>query len=402
MIENKQIENIFNRIDEERPVLFRLLQDLIRLRSYSGEEKNIVEFIIRKMIEQQFDEAFIDKFGSVVGRVGNGPLKILYDAHVDTVVVTQDEDWLYPPFEGKISGGRIYGRGAVDEKPAMAGFLIAGGIIRNLFKDLPFTLYVVGSVMEEDCDGYPLLHLIDTEGIHPDHVVLGEPTDLCLYRGQRGRMEIDIATRGISAHGAHNQLGVNAIYKMIPLIGEIEKLDLNLPVIPPLGKGSLTVSKISSQAPSMCSVADHCRIHIDRRLTLGETKESAQAELQSITRRLRLDADIQVSVYEGKSWTGYTFSQEAYFPTWMTEERHPLIRAGMEAVKLCAGNAEQSGFWQFSTNGVATAGRLGIPTIGFAPGREELAHTSKEELLLDDLVTATRFYCLLPFLLAGG
>ena len=400
MITKNQIEEIFYRIETQRPVLFSLLQDLIRIRSYSGEEKNIVEFIILKMKDHLFDEAYVDKFGNAVGRIGNGPVKILYDAHVDTVIVTENENWIHPPFEGKITGGKIFGRGAVDEKPAMAGFLIAAGLIRDLFKKLPFTLYVVGSVMEEDCDGYPLLHLIREEGIRPDHVLLGEPTDLFVYRGQRGRMEMDIVTTGVSAHGAHNQKGINAIYKMMPLIGEIEKLDQNLPEIPPLGKGSLTVSQITSQAPSLCSVADHCRIHIDRRLTEGESMESAKAELQSIAHRLKLEAEIQVSTYQGISWTGYKFSQEAYFPTWMTNEAHPLVRAGMEAAGLSGARADRSGFWQFSTNGVATAGRLGIPTIGFAPGREELAHTSKEELILEDLVTATRFYCLLPFILA--
>ncbi len=400
-MEKDLIDKIFKQIEDKRPLLFSLLQDLIRIRSYSGDEKNIVEFIIRNMKDQLFEEAYIDKFGNAVGRIGNGPVKILYDAHVDTVVVTENENWVHPPFEGVIKDGKIYGRGAVDEKPAMAGFLIAAGIIKTLYNEPPFTLYVVGSVLEEDCDGYPLLHLIGEEGIRPDHVLLGEPTDLRVYRGQRGRMEIDIISTGVSAHGAHSQKGVNAIYKMVPLISEIEKLDQNLPGIPPLGKGSLTVSRITSKAPSLCSVADQCQIHIDRRLTQGETKESAKAELQSIAHRLRLDADIQISGYEGKGWTGYNFSQEAYFPTWMTDENHPLVRGGMEAARLSGGKADQSGFWQFSTNGVATAGRLGIPTIGFAPGREELAHTSKEELVLDDLIIATRFYCLLPFLLAG-
>ncbi|MCU0644939.1 MAG: M20/M25/M40 family metallo-hydrolase, partial [bacterium] len=203
-----------------REELYLLLQRLIQIRSYSGEEKEIVEFILQKMKEFGFDEAFIDGLGNVVGRIGSGKIKILYDAHIDTVKVTESENWQYPPFDGKIVDGKIYGRGAVDEKPAMAGFLLAAKAIQSKFKgqELPFTLYIVGSVLEEDVDGYPLFHLIENERIKPDYVLLGEPTDLQVYRGQRGRMELKIGVTGKSAHGAHNEQGINAIYKMMPII----------------------------------------------------------------------------------------------------------------------------------------------------------------------------------------
>jgi acetylornithine deacetylase/succinyl-diaminopimelate desuccinylase-like protein len=146
-------------------------------------------------------------------------------------------------------------------------------------------------------------------------------------------------------------------------------------------------------------VPDRCRIHIDRRLTGGETRERAVEELEDVVKRLQPDAVLSVPEYQGRSWTGYDFKQEAYFPTWLTADDHPLVRAAMATAADCGAPAGKSGFWQFSTNGVATAGRLNIPTIGFAPGREELAHTAKEELNLDDLLVATRFYALLPFYL---
>ena len=223
-------QTIMIEIQKHQNELNSIIQKLIQIRSYSGEEQEIVEYILNKMKEFQFDDAFIDDLGNVVGRIGSGPVRILYDAHIDTVKVTELEEWEHPAFSGVIENGKIYGRGAVDEKPAMAGFLIAGKIITELYntKELPFTLYVVGSVMEEDVDGYPLYHLIKNENIKPDYVVLGEPTDLKVYRGQRGRMEINITTTGKSAHGAHNQQGINAVYKMNKIISEIDKLDKNL------------------------------------------------------------------------------------------------------------------------------------------------------------------------------
>ena len=394
-------EEILSLISNSKQELYALLQRLIQIRSYSGEEQEIVEFILQKMQEFGFDEAFIDGLGNVVGKIGSGKIKILYDAHIDTVKVTDAENWQYPPFDGKIVNGKICGRGAVDEKPAMAGFLMAARIIKQQLrtKDLPFTLYVVGSVLEEDVDGYPLFHLIENEGIKPDYVLLGEPTDLQVNRGQRGRMEVKIGVKGKSAHGAHCEQGDNAIYKMMPIVKEIEEMNHHLPAVEPLGKGSITVSQIISKAPSLCSVPDYCEIHIDRRLTLDDNRNSVINELKGILDQYKLDENVWVPFYEGISWKGTKYKQEAYFPTWILEEDHPLTRAALKTAEMILSNPADSGFWSFSTNGVATAGHFEIPTIGFAPGKEELSHSSKEELALEDLLKATEFYALFPFLL---
>ena len=402
MKKEKIVADSFALLEKRQNQLNLLLQQLIQIRSYSGEEKQIVKFIVNKMNEFGFDQAFIDGLGNAVGRIGAGPMKILFDAHIDTVKVTEDEKWEHPPFEGKIVHGKIYGRGAVDEKPAMAGFLMAGQILKSMMNsnELPFTLYVVGSVIEEDADGYPLFHLIQNENIKPDYVLLGEPTDLQVYRGQRGRMEIKITTTGKSAHGAHNQQGVNAVYKMTPIISAIEQLDKNLPIVEPLGKGSITVSQVVTRAPSLCSVPDFCEIHLDRRLTLGETRESALLQLQNLVEKLEVGASISIPVFEGKSWKGTEFQQEAYYPTWLLDENDILTRAGMKTALTVLDAAARLGSWAFSTNGVATAGHFGIPTIGFAPGKEELSHSSREELNLADLLTATKFYTLFPFVLS--
>ena len=390
-------EKLFNALETERENLFSLIQRLIQIKSYSGEEKEIVEFIVSKMKEFGFDEAYHDGFGNAVGKIGNGPVKIMYDAHIDTVKVTETENWAHPPFDGVIENGKLYGRGAVDEKPAMAGFMVAGKVLKQIYgNDFPFTLYVVGSALEEDADGYPLYHIIQNEGIKPDYVVLGEPTNLKVYRGQRGRMELKITATGKSAHGAHNQKGINAIYKMQPIIADIEKLDKKLKPKQPLGKGSITVSQVISKAPSVCSVSDFCQIHLDRRMTIGENKNSVIKELKAIIKKNKSDAKVTIPNVEGTSWKGTKFSQEAYFPTWVYDEKHPLVDAAMKTSKAAIGKAK-SGVWSFSTNGVATAGHFGIPTIGFAPGDEALSHSSKEVLVLNDLLKATKFYSLFPF-----
>ena len=388
-------------INARREELAGLLQNLVRIPSLTGEEGPIVSFILENMQRLGFEEARADGLGSALGRIGSGPLTILYDAHIDTVRVTDPQEWEFPPLEGRIAHGAVHGRGAVDEKAAMAGFLVAGSVLAKLSpkEELPFRLFVAGSVMEEDVDGFPLRYLIEKEGLAPDHVLLGEPTDLKVYRGQRGRMELDITTVGKAAHGAHNRQGINAIYRMAPIVRAIEKLDRSLPRQAPLGRGSVTVSDISSRGPSLCSVPDLCRIHLDRRLTSGETRDGALAQLRELAAR-HGEATVEIPVYSGKSWKGTEVRQEAFFPTWIMEEDHPLVRAGMAAAKLATGRKARGGVWSFSTNGVATAGLHGIPTIGFAPGKEELAHSSQERIDVDDLCKAALFYALFPFVLA--
>jgi putative selenium metabolism hydrolase len=253
--------------------------------------------------------------------------------------------------------------------------------------------------MEEDCDGLCLLHLIDKEGIRPDVVVLGEPTDLDVYRGHRGRMEATITVRGASAHAALAEHGVNALYKAAKIIGDIEDLDPWLPSDPFLGKGTAVVTHLECSTPSLNAVPDRARIFIDRRLTAGETLQSALGELENLP-NLR-DAEVELLDYRATSWRGETVSQEKYFPTWVLAEDHPLVQGVANAASMVLGAPPAVSRWSFSTNGTATMGRLGIPTVGFAPGREELAHTTGEHVAVDDLVKATAVYSLIPDLLRG-
>lgn len=374
------------------PPVVTFLQDIIRIPSLSGKEEQVVRRIAREMdATGAFDAVFFDQLGSVVGQIGTGPLKVMLDAHIDTVDIGDRSQWARDPYAAEIIDGQITGRGAVDEKPAMACMLYGAAAISKKCRQ-QLTVYVVGSVMEEDCDGYPLRHLVEEEGIRPDMVVLGEPTDLNVYRGHRGRMELTISVRGKAAHGAHCDRGDNAIYKMAPILAEIEQLHTRLKTDPLLGKGSITVSRIESTSPSLCSVADGCTIYLDRRLTRGETKEAAVAELEGLPSVQRAQARVAVRAYDGVAWTGRVVRQEAYFPTWVLDNDHPLVQAGMAAAAAVNPRPPRLGVWTFSTNGVASMGRFGIPTIGYAPGREELAHSVHEAVAVDDVLTATHFF----------
>ncbi len=370
------------------------LRRMIAVPAESRQEKERCELVKAEYEKLGFDEVFFDGLGTVVARIGNGPLKILMDGHIDCVGVGDPESWDFDPFEGKEENGEIWGRGAVDELPAIAA--MAYGIKALTDRGWPegVTVYLSASVMEEDCDGHCMLHLIEKEGIRPDVVILGEPTDLDIYRGHRGRMEATITTHGKSAHGAHAARGVNALYKMAPIILDIEKLNENLAHDEFLGSGSIIVSHISVETPSLNAVPDRATITLDRRMTVGETVETVLEELRNLPRLG--DAEVELLHYDETAWTGARATQEKYFPTWVLDEDHPLVQGAAEAAAAVLSQPPAISRWHFSTNGVATMGRLGIPSIGFAPGREELAHTTEEHVSIDDLVTAAAVYSVLP------
>ncbi len=389
-------EKINKLVEEYKGDIVKFAQDIVRTKSYSGQEEKLVKLFEKKMKELGFDEVIIDKTGNIIGRVGNGKTKILYDAHIDTVEAEDKENWHYDPFGGEIVGDKLYGRGSTDEKAAMASMIYGAKILKDIGIPEDVSLYISGTVQEEVCDGLTIGYLIN-EVVKPDFVVLCEPTSLDVYRGHRGRVEVSITTKGKSAHAAHPNRGDNAIYKMAKTVVNIEKLTETFKEDQFLGKGTAVVSIIESKSPSINSVPYESTIYIDRRLTIGETKESAVDEFKT-TFVDKENTDIKVLTFEGVSWNGRKISQEKYFPTWVLEKNHPLVNAGFEAAKKARpGEDVKVSRWIFSTNGVTTMGRFHIPSIGFGPGDEWLAHAVDEYVRVSDLTKAAAFYALFPF-----
>ena len=296
----------------------------------------------------------------------------------------------------------IVGRGASDQEGGMAALVYAGKIIKELSLEGDYTLLVTGTVQEEDCDGLCWRHIINESGIRPELVVLTEPTSCRIYRGHRGRMEIKITTRGLSAHGSAPERGENAIYKMAPIITELEALNRRLTQHDFLGKGTLTVSEVFFSSPSRCAVADGCSISVDRRLTYGETAASALEEIRSLPAVKRAGAEVQMYDYNRPSYRGVVYPGEAYFPTWLVEEDHPAAQTLAEAYRGLFAEEPVVDKWTFSTNGVAIMGSHGIPCIGFGPGHEDQAHAPNERTWKDELVKAAAMYAAIPSVYVQG
>lgn len=386
----KLIKEILDKANQYRDYTARNLSKLVQTKSLSTKEKDVALLIKSMMEEANFDEVFIDGLGNVIGRIGNGKKVIAIDGHIDTVDVGNINNWTFDPFSGEIKDGYVFGRGSVDQKGGVASFITAGKILKEIGLHNDATIYFVGSVMEEDCDGLCWKFIIEEDKIRPDVVIITEPTRCNIYRGQRGRMEIEVEFRGISAHGSAPERGKNAIYMAAHSLIEIEKLNDNLAIDEFLGKGSVTCSQIVSDSPSLCAVADYCRFHLDRRLTFGEDKELAINQIKNIVSKF--NGEVKLLYYEETSFTGKKHGMEKYYPTWKMELDHPVIQNGIKAFKDLFNSEPVVDKWTFSTNGVVIRGLYGIPVIGFGPGDEVFAHAPDERIPIDDLVKASAFY----------
>lgn len=397
MIEQQTIDKIRSRVAEQREDIITFLRDLCAIPSYDSQIHAVGERAAEEMKKLGFDEVWWDKMGNIVGRIGDGPTKLLYDSHIDTVGIGDPDEWEWDPFKGKVENGILFARGACDEKNSTPGMIYGLVLAKELGLLEGVTGYYFGN-MEEWCDGIAPNSLVETDGLRPDFVVIGEPTRMQVYRGHKGRVEMQVVAKGKSAHAATNFMGDNAIYKLLPVIEAISKIEPELGDDPFLGHGRITVTDMRVQTPSINAVPNEALIYIDRRITFGE---DPQAELERIQRIIGDRKDIEASIlfYEEPSYTGFVFPVDKIYPAWALPEDHAYVQAGVQAGQLLWGEPLPTGKWDFSTNGTYWAGKAGIPSIGFGPGDEIHAHTVIEQVSLDDVVRSTEWYALLPALI---
>ncbi len=407
------------------------LRRMISHPSESCEEKEVVMCIKEEMEKLGFDKVEIDGLGNIIGWMGEGDRIIAIDSHIDTVGIGNRDNWTADPYEGYEDDEVIYGRGGSDQEGGLASAVYGAKIMKDM-NMIPegYKLMIVGSVMEEDCDGLCWQYIVNKDGIRPEFVISTEPTDGGIYRGHRGRMEIRVDVKGVSCHGSAPERGDNAIYKMADIIADVRALNNNgcsdsteirglVKMLDPkynpehyedarfLGRGTCTVSQIFYTSPSRCAVADSCAISIDRRMTAGETWDSCLEEIRELPSVKKYGDDVKVSMYmyDRPSWKNEVYETEAYFPTWINKESAAHVKALVDAHKALFGEKRigpdsqkalrdrpLTDKWTFSTNGVAIQGRYGIPCVGFGPGAESQAHAPNEITWKQDLVTCAAMY----------
>jgi len=397
MFNPETIQAVQEKIYTQREDITDFMREICAIPSMNSQLKDVGERIAREMRKLHFDEVRFDKMGNIMGRIGNGKKVIVFDSHIDTVGIGDPHEWQWDPFEGKVENGVLFARGACDEKGSTPGMIYGMAAARDFGLLDGWTAWYFGN-MEEWCDGIAPNTFVEVDPkVRPDFVVIGEPTKMQVYRGHKGRIELKVTAKGKSAHAASNQLGINAIYLLLPVIEGIKNLEPKLGDDPFLGNGKITVSDMKVQTPSLNAVPDEAVIYIDRRMTFGETQEAAIKQIEDlIPEESKARVKVEKLFYNEPSYTGFVFPVDKYFPAWALPDEHELVQAGLNTAKLIGLPEHPSGKWAFSTNGIYWGGKAKIPAIGFGPGDEVTAHTVLDSVPLNDMVKAAEFYALLP------
>ena len=380
-------------VDEQ--ALINLCQQLIQTPGYTGQEKEVALLLQTTMLTLGFDRVWIDDVGNVIGQIRGafpGP-SILFDGHIDTVEVSDQDKWSVAPFAGELREGHLFGRGATDMKCSIGAMVYGLAPLVALKNNLAGSVFISGTVCEETFEGIALGKVI--EAVKPDCVVIGEASGLSLKRGQRGRAEIAVTTLGKAAHSSNPSIGKNAVYMMMSLIEKIRSLPVSHDSF--LGDGILELTDIISTPYPGASVVPHrCRITFDRRTLVGESEAAVLAPIQQAIAELAAEdpsfaAEAEIVTASQECYTGAVLSGSRFFPAWVLDEAHPLVAGALQALRQTGLDPSLTKY-SFCTNGSTSAGVHHIPTIGFGPGREDGAHVVDENIEIAQLIGAAIGY----------
>ncbi|WP_251671711.1 MULTISPECIES: YgeY family selenium metabolism-linked hydrolase [unclassified Sporosarcina] len=395
---NEKIKNKGDMImlaKERSEEVVQLCSSLVKIPSLSGEERKVAEYIKQYAEKIGFDQVQIDELGNVAAIINghsDGPTIVL-DGHIDTVPV-QESNWDEDPFSGSIHDGKIFGRGTSDMKGAVSAMLLAASYYaRDCDKNFPGKVVVSCSVHEECFEGVATRNV--SAQFKPDYVVIGEATNLQLNNGQRGRAEILLETFGKPAHSSNPEAGINAVNKMVTLLSKIQKLEVS--DHPVLGKGILELTDIiSSPYPGASVIPSRTSVTFDRRLLVNETRESVLRPIEelideSMKEDPELKAKVSFSSGNESCYTGSVIEAERFFPAWLFDKDEPFIHDTFENLKKVLPETAIS-HYSFCTNGSHFAGEANIPTLGFGPSLEKLAHIDNEYIEIGQLEKAVTGY----------
>ncbi|NPV72050.1 MAG: M20 family metallopeptidase [Firmicutes bacterium] len=400
--ENAPAWNQFRVLEMIDPVeLIRLTRDMVRIPShpdYPGKEIEVAQFICdwlkREGLRAELQPASGGTRPNVVawlkgqeGGRSSAPAgrTLMLNGHMDTVPpYSMDID----PFGGDVRDGRLYGRGSVDMKGALAAMMVALASIKRsgvpLGGDIVFT-----AVVDEELRGEGTEDVIK-RGTRADGAIVGEPTELNLAAGHRGLDWLEITVHGRATHSGEMEKGINAISKAAKLIRAIE--EEILPRFKTRGHSLLGLPRLNfgviqgGTQPS--TVADVCRIQIDRRSTPIETSKTIFEDFLEVFSRLSADdPDFRAEISRLPS-SQATMDHLAF----ATPLEDPIVKSLSDAAMTVLGHEPPVVAFPAWSDGGLLAVHAGIPTVVFGPGSLGCAHSRVEWVEVDQLVAAARIY----------
>ena len=383
------LEKIQSIAQERHVATVAFAQQMVQIPSLPGQEQDIAAVIIREMENLGYDGVWADGVGNVIGRIdgGDGPT-VLLNGHMDHVDPGPAEGWPYPPFSGEIVDGELWGRGSVDMKGPVACMIYAISLFKSLNLTPPGDILMTVPVMEE-VGGLGTQYL--TTQLEADVAICGEPSHNTLRRGHRGRVELEVTFKGRSAHASVPHLGVNPHYHAAAFLSRLP--DLMMTEQEGVGVSTVTPTLYATDQISPNVIPGEVKLTLDWR---NVPAESPQAIVNKVKRLLACLPDddqafVEISRTHLTTYTGVEEDFPAVFPSFLLAENDSLVQTAHTALVDVLGRDDGVDIWRFATDG----GHLmaaGIPTIGFGPGDETLAHTNQERISLAQIEEAVVAY----------
>jgi len=268
-----------------------LLQNLISIQTVDppGNEMEAARFVGGILEKEGIGFKIFDLGrgrGNLVARLkgeGSRP-SLVYSAHFDTISVNEAQ-WTVPPFEGRIQGDRVYGRGATDMKSGMASMIAAAVALKRQNVGLQGDL-VLAFTAAENSSGLGAKHMVDSGELDDaGAMVISEPSSLDVFVAEKGALWIKAVARGASGHGAfvedwRKDYG-NAIIRMSEFISRLKQLNLDVSPHKHLGKPSINVGKINGGV-SAAIIPGSCTVEIDIRMLPGMTPKAVTEKMKEL------------------------------------------------------------------------------------------------------------------------
>ena len=387
------------------------IQKSISIPSLSGQEEEVIKYLMRVASRLGFSSVGTDRMGNLVveGIIGSGEgPTIVMTGHTDTVNA-DPESWAPEtrPWTGAIRDGRLYGRGSSDMKSALVCMLYGAAALIREPGGCNGKIAVVGTVVEELFEGICFIEAL--KQIHPDYIIVGEASEGKINVGQRGRAEIVITSFGQEQHASTGRQVINAIEQSAYMIdvfhrwyrSDIDQIlgkrnivptDIKIPVG---GGGGLDGRGGNSTVPKRVEITYDIRTLVDdtRESILDLVRSNLEREVV-IARKLYpkfRDPTIDFATDVALTWTGISLDTEKFAPAWKTRKDSPLVVKAIRGVERTLGIIPEMSYYSFCTDGSAVIPyrRLfpdkDISIIGYGPGREDQAHTINESIGIEDL-----------------
>jgi putative selenium metabolism hydrolase len=363
-------------MDAREVDLLAFAKQLVATPSLPGEERDVAELVATKLVQLGYRDVAVDAFSNVIGFLGEGPPRLMFNGHLDHVPPAGMVD----PYAAEVVDGHLRGRGSLDMKAN-----VAAGAFAAAFVDSPLRgTYVFTADVREEVDGPEGIQTLLAKGLRADFGVSGEATSLDIALGHRGKLQFDVTVAGRSSHAATPSEGENAVYRALPFLAALEHAGERLPSDTLLGAATQTVTAVvSAPAGGVAVIPSSCTIRVDRRYVRSETPESCRAEVEGLVERVAAEHGAHATV-----------ELVNVYPLMVTERDHPLVQSASAAVEIATGKAPALKAWRFGVN-ATFMNAAGIPSVGIGAGDERLAHTSDERVPVNEMIQASRAYALL-------